>query len=125
MIERSMTHEELLADQLRDPDFRAYWERTAFARAVAVEVIKYRAEHGLSQRALASQLGVSQAVVGRLELGEHEPRTATLRNLAQNLGMRFLLEIHPTGQPDQSMPIDDGTIERVTVDGVDLLVRAS
>jgi transcriptional regulator with XRE-family HTH domain len=125
MIERSMTHEELLADQLRDPDFRAYWERTAFARAVAVEVIKYRVEHGLSQRALASQLGVSQAVVGRLELGEHEPRTATLRNLAQNLGMRFLLEIHPTGQPDQSMPIDDGTIERVTVDGVDLLVRAS
>lgn len=125
MIERSMTHEELLADQLRDPDFRAYWERTAFARAVAVEVIKYRVEHGLSQRALASQLGVSQAVVGRLELGEHEPRTATLRKLAQNLGMRFLLEIHPTGQPDQSMPIDDGTIERVTVDGVDLLVRAS
>jgi transcriptional regulator with XRE-family HTH domain len=120
-----MTHEELLADQLRDPDFRAYWERTAFARAVAVEVIKYRAEHGLSQRALASQLGVSQAVVGRLELGEHEPRTATLRKLSQNLGMRFLLEIHPTGQPDQSMPIDDGTIERVTVDGVDLLVRAS
>jgi transcriptional regulator with XRE-family HTH domain len=120
-----MTHEELLADQLRDPDFRAYWERTAFARAVAVEVIKYRVEHGLSQRALASQLGVSQAVVGRLELGEHEPRTATLRKLAQNLGMRFLLEMHPTGQPDQSMPIDDGTIERVTVDGVDLLVRAS
>lgn len=125
MTERSITHEEMLADQLQDPDFRAYWERTAFARAVAVEVIKYRAEHGLSQRALAKQLGVSQAVVGRLELGEHEPKTATLRKLSQILGMRFLLEIHPTGQPDQSAPVADGTNERITIDGVELLVRAS
>lgn len=125
MTDRPTTHEEMLAEQLRDPDFRGYWERTAFARAVATEVIKFRANHGLSQRALANRLGVSQAVVGRLELGEHEPKTATLRRLSQALGMRFLLEIHPVGQPDQSTSTADGTTERVTSQGVELLVRAS
>ncbi|MGH9009710.1 MAG: helix-turn-helix transcriptional regulator [Acidimicrobiia bacterium] len=36
------------------------------ARAVAIEVVKFRAEHGLSQSALAKRLGVSQPVVARL-----------------------------------------------------------
>lgn len=87
--------------------------------------VKYRIDRGLSQTALARQLGVSQAVIGRLELGEHEPKVSTLRRLSQVLGMRFLLEIHPVGQPDQSAPVVNGTNERVTSDGVDLLIRAS
>jgi hypothetical protein len=44
----------------RTPKFRAEWERTALARAVAEAVIRYRAEHGLSQTALARVLGWSQ-----------------------------------------------------------------
>lgn len=124
-----MTHtvpfEKVLEEHLKDPEFRAEWERTAFARAVANQILKYRIGHGLSQTALARQLGVSQAVVGRLELGEHEPKVSTLRRLSQLLGMRFLLEIHPAGQPDQSAPLADGTNERVTSDGVEILIRAS
>lgn len=125
MTETPDTHDEILAEQLHDPDFRAYWERTVFARAIAIEVIRYRSQHGLSQRDLAERLGVTQSVVGRLELGEHEPKTATLRKLSQILGMRFVLEIHPAGQPDQSVPSANGTNERFTLDGVELLVRAS
>lgn len=124
-----MTHtvpyEKVLEEHLKDPEFRAEWERTAVARAVANQVLKYRIDHDLSQTALARQLGVSQAVVGRLELGEHEPKISTLRRLSQVLGMRFLLEIHPTGQPDHSAPLADGTNERVSSDGVELLIRAS
>ena len=37
------TNEELIAEQLRsDPEFRAEWERTALARAVAVAIVRYR-----------------------------------------------------------------------------------
>lgn len=115
----------MLEEHLNDPAFRAEWERTAFARAVANQVLKYRIDHGLSQTALARQLGVSQAVVGRLELGEHEPKISTLRRLSRALGMRFLLEIHPAGQPDQSATVVDGTTERVTSDGVEILIQAS
>ena len=42
-------NDELIAEQLRtDPEFRAEWERTALARAVAVAIVRYRAEHDLS-----------------------------------------------------------------------------
>jgi DNA-binding transcriptional regulator YiaG len=51
--------EDIAAGELRDPEVRREYERTAFANAVAIRVIRYRAEHGLSQSALARQLGMS------------------------------------------------------------------
>lgn len=117
-----ITFEQLLEEQLKDPDFREDWERTALARAVAIEVIRYRSEHGLSQSALARKLGVSQAVVGRLELGEHEPKIATLSKLARTLGLRFTIDIHPDDQ--ETTRSNDPTIERVVSNGVELIVSA-
>jgi ribosome-binding protein aMBF1 (putative translation factor) len=61
-----ISFDDVLARLLEDDEFRAEWERTALARSVADQVIRYRIEHGLSQRALAQKLGVSQAVVGRI-----------------------------------------------------------
>ncbi|HCG02229.1 MAG TPA: hypothetical protein DEV93_17005 [Chloroflexi bacterium] len=52
-------------------------------------------EHGLSQAALARELGVSQPLVARLEAGEHEPTIATLSRLSRRLGLEFHLHITP------------------------------
>ncbi len=117
-----ISFEEFLEDQLRDPEFRAHWERTALARAVANQVIGYRIDHGLSQSALARRLGVSQPVVGRLELGEHEPKIATLSKLARELGLRFTIDIHPDDS-ENGLVRDDATVERVASNGVELVVR--
>jgi transcriptional regulator with XRE-family HTH domain len=38
---------------------------------------------GLSQRALAERAGVGQVLVGRLELGQTDPRLSSLRKLAE------------------------------------------
>jgi transcriptional regulator with XRE-family HTH domain len=89
------TSDDLVAEQLRDPDFRREWERTALARAVAVKVVAYRAEHGLSQRALAQKLGMTQPQVARLEAGEHNPTIDTLTRLAEALDVEFAIDIHP------------------------------
>ena len=122
----TISHEALMDTFLADPEVRAYWEQTAFARAIANQVIRYRIDHNLSQRGLAKRLGVSQALVGRLELGEHEPRLSTLRTLARVLGMRFSIEIHQAGQgPAVDLASDERYIERFTADGVETLVRAS
>lgn len=88
----------------QDPEFRERWERTAFARAVAIEVLRYRAEHGLSQSALARRLGVSQPLIARLEIGEHEPKISTLQRLSSVLGLTFTVTIHPATQPDDDQP---------------------
>jgi predicted XRE-type DNA-binding protein len=61
MAASDKTFDALLAEeQLTDPSFRAEWQRLAPAREFAATLLRYRAEHKLSQRALAKKLGVSQ-----------------------------------------------------------------
>lgn len=90
------TNEELVAEQLRDdPEFRAEWERTALARAVALKVITFRSQNGLSQRELAQKLAMKQPQVARLESGDVTPSIDTLRRLAGTLDMEFVVDVHP------------------------------
>ncbi len=96
--DRLISHEEVLAEDLRDPAFRATWERTAVARWLAVEVAHYRAQHGLSQRQLAERLGVHQSDVARMELGEHNPSVERLIRVASGLGIELLIDIRPKGR---------------------------
>lgn len=88
-------HEEVLAQDLRDPEFRAEWERTAVARWLAVEVAHYRAVHGLSQRQLADLLGVHQSDVARMESGEHTPTLDRLIRVAKGLDIELMIDIRP------------------------------
>ncbi len=87
---------QVLTERMTDAAFREEWDRTAVARAVATRVVSYRAEHGLSQAALARMLGVSQPLVARLEAGEHEPALSSLARLSRRLGMEFHIVITPT-----------------------------
>jgi ribosome-binding protein aMBF1 (putative translation factor) len=96
------THEEVLADHLdADPMYRREWERTALARAIAVKVIAYRAEHDLSQTALAKRLKMSQPAVARLESGEHNPTFPMLLRISDALGVELTIDITPTGREPQ------------------------
>lgn len=85
------THTQVLADA----ETRAEYDRTAFANAVAIRVIGYRAEHGLSQSALARLLGMKQPAIARLEAGDHEPSLTTLGRLARGLGLEFHIDVTP------------------------------
>jgi len=98
------TNDELVAEQLRtDPDFRAEWERTALARAVAVAIVRYRTEHDLSQRELADHLGMKQPQVARLELGEVNPSIDTLMRISAQLGIEFTIDVRPAGTPARNV----------------------
>lgn len=93
------THGEVVAEEItRDPDFRAEWQRLAVAREVAAEVIRYRAENNLSQRALAERLGVSQPRVVKLESGEHNPDVDTLVKISRATGLEFVIDIAPSAR---------------------------
>jgi len=89
---REIQQEELA----RDPAYQRYWEETALARLVAIRLIAYRADHGLTQTQLAHQLGLRQPHVSRLELGERTPSLDTLRLLSAKLGISFHLDITPS-----------------------------
>ena len=89
------TAADVRAEDLEDADVRAERIRTTLARAVAMRVLEYRVEHGLSQTALARQLGMQQPAVARLEAGDHEPTFSTLERLARGLGIEFHIDITP------------------------------
>jgi hypothetical protein len=66
------TSEQVLAEEMRDPAFRAEWERTAMARAVSLKVLAHRAEHN--------------------------PTIDTLARIAQALDIEFAIDVRPCEQ---------------------------
>lgn len=99
--------EEVLAEDLQDSAFRREWERTEIARAVALQVVQYRATHHLTQEELAAKLGVKQPAIARLEAGEHQPSVMTLRCLADRLDMEFQIRSQEfrVFSPNESMTV--------------------
>ena len=89
------TAAQIAAEELADPEIRREHERTALAHAVAMRVIGYRINNGLSQTGLARLLGMHQSAIARLEAGDHEPSLATLSRLARVLEVEFHIDITP------------------------------
>jgi ribosome-binding protein aMBF1 (putative translation factor) len=84
------------AEDLRDPEVREEYRRTALAHAVAMRVLRYRTDHGLSQSALGRQLGMAQSAIARMEAGDHEPSLDMLVRLSRGLALEFHIEITPS-----------------------------
>ena len=104
-LEDLFPFEQVLGEELRDPEFRAEWERLAPARAVANRLILYRAEHGLTQTALGRRLGMPQSAIARLEIGEHIPTLSTLLRLSDVLGLEILVTMMPkSNNQDGNIP---------------------
>jgi transcriptional regulator with XRE-family HTH domain len=96
--EEMIPFERVLEEHLRDPEFRAEWERLAPARAVAISLVAYRADHGLTQTALRRLLNMSQPAIARLEAGDHLPTLQTLLRLTEMLGLEILVTMMPPGR---------------------------
>jgi transcriptional regulator with XRE-family HTH domain len=66
-------------------------------RAVVRRLADARQEHGLSQTAVAAQMGTSQSVVARLESGALDMRLSTLQRYAAALGLDLMIELKDVG----------------------------
>ena len=121
------SHDELLAEEMaRNPEFREEWERTALARLVAVQLIKYRAVNKLSQRSLADKLGKKQPYVARLEAGETNPDLETLVNISRALGIEFVIDIAPAAKTPELVPKEIAAEHATTRrSGVSVVVAAT
>jgi DNA-binding XRE family transcriptional regulator len=86
-----ITLDEVLREQLKDPEFRYHFEQRALVHEVALAVRQMREAAGLTQAQLAALIGVSQPMIARVERGSDRrtPSWDTLRRIAIALGRQL------------------------------------
>jgi transcriptional regulator with XRE-family HTH domain len=98
------TLKQFKARALARPGVKMAYDDLAEEFAVLDEVLKARAESGLSQAQVAARAGTTQSAIARLESAalKHSPSIATLRRYANALG--YKLEIRLTKQKRKPTP---------------------
>jgi len=83
------------AQALKRADVRREYDALAEEFQLADDILKARAEAGLTQAQVAARIGTSQSVVARLEsdIGKHSPSIATLKRYASALGYRLQVRL--------------------------------
>ena len=80
-----------IKESLKDPVFRAEYERLAPYEALARIVIMRRGSLGLTQAELAARMGTTASAISRIESGQHATSARTLKKLGGALGARAVL----------------------------------
>lgn len=82
-----------LSEDLKDPEFKAYYKEERQALILAMKIAKLRERKGLSQQQLAKLMGTSQQAISRIESGDYEGFTLkTLEKIAEATGTRVKIE---------------------------------
>ena len=87
--------QELLQEQLKDPDFKKEWDDIQPEMDVIRAMIDARIEQNLTQKELAARTGIDQANISKLENGTRNPSLKLLKKLASGLGMQLKIEFVP------------------------------
>lgn len=72
-------------EALKDPAFKAEYDKLQPEFAVIRAIIRARVENGVTQKDLAEKVGTKQSVISRLESGKANPSVGFLKKLAQAL----------------------------------------
>lgn len=94
-------HAEFMAEQLKNPEFRAAYTERKLARIVATAFRDLREQAGLTQRKLADRMGISQPMIARIESGSDErtPGLDVLTRAGRAAGKSLLLKFVKSPDP--------------------------
>lgn len=76
-----------------EQEFNRRQDPTALARAVALRIVRYRTDLGLTQVQLASRTGMTQPAIARLESGRHKPTIKTLEQVTTGTTLKFTVRV--------------------------------
>jgi transcriptional regulator with XRE-family HTH domain len=78
---------------MKDPKFRAEYERIGPAMDLAMTLAEARRRAGLTQTELADRMNTSQAEVARIESGRGGPKWSTIERYAYAIGHRPVVKL--------------------------------
>ncbi len=82
---------------MKDPKYRAEYEKLAPEFALSRAIIAARTKAGLTQAQLARRMKTTQSVIARLEGGRVHPSTKTLERWAKATGTRLKFDFVSQG----------------------------
>lgn len=75
--------DEHLKEELKNPVFKAAYEKEGQKLKISYQVAVLRQKAKMSQRDMAKKMGVSQAAIGRIEMGEQNLTLETMMKIAK------------------------------------------
>ena len=81
-IQRAVDFQEYLAEKLRNPKFKKYYNEYGKQLEIAYQILKLRKQKRMSQAELARKIGTKQSNVARMETGQQNFTTDTLQKVA-------------------------------------------
>lgn len=91
-IKKLMSFDYYLKQQLKDPQFKKYYDQAGKQLEIAYRILQLRKQQGISQSELAKKLGTTQSNVARLEAGQQNFTTLTLQKIATVLKRDLRIE---------------------------------
>lgn len=89
-------HTEFLETARQRVGFAEAYESLDLEYALASQMLKARAEAGLTQDAVAERMGTTKSAISRLEAaGRHTPSLATLKKYAAAVGCELQVKLVP------------------------------
>lgn len=90
-----LTHEELKAKALENPEVRQAYDDLEEKYALISELLNARLSAGLTQAVVAERMETKAPAVARLESGGHSPSIDTLRKYARAVGCKLEVKLVP------------------------------
>jgi ribosome-binding protein aMBF1 (putative translation factor) len=95
MKRRHLDFDVWLKEELKDPDFKAEFDRQQPEFAVINAIIEARRKKGVTQKELAQRIGTKQSVISRLESGRANPSISFLKKFAKALNSKLEIRFTP------------------------------
>ena len=77
---------------LKDPAVKRAYNDVEFEYKIISALIKARLKKGMTQKALADKIRISQSSLARLEAGRTNPRLSTLQKIVSEVGVRLVVK---------------------------------
>lgn len=93
-----ITFDDMLNEQLQDPEFRKEYEAIQPEMDVIRAIVDARISQNLTQKELSERSGINQADISKIENGTRNPSLNLLKRLADGMGMTIKIEFVPKQQ---------------------------
>ncbi|MBI3626719.1 helix-turn-helix transcriptional regulator [Candidatus Uhrbacteria bacterium] len=84
--------QEYLAEELKDPQFKKYYDYYGVQLEIAYQLLHLRKQKGLSQKQLAKMIGTKQSNVARMESGNQNFSLSMLQTIATAFNRELKIE---------------------------------